>query len=105
MFIFFIIGFTPKAEAEGVFRITSANFDTSAGIISLTSANLEDLPEISDIKVVKLANPTRVYFDIPNAILNGSKKDWQFKTDGIKQIKISQFSSNPDIVRVVIIHV
>ena len=102
MFICFVIGFTPKAIAENIFKITSANFDTSAAIISLTSTDIHNLPDISDIKVVKLTNPTRVYFDIPNAILTGGKKDWQFKTDGIKEVKISQFASNPDIVRVVI---
>ena len=94
--------FIPKALAQGDFNITSANFDTSSSVISLTSSNLTVVPELSDIKVVKLSNPTRVYFDIPNAILSGGKKDWVFTTDGIKEVKISQFSSNPNIVRVVI---
>ena len=102
MLMCFVIGFTPKAFAESVFKITSANFDTSSAIIALTSTDIQNFPEISDIKVVKLSNPTRVYFDIPNAVLTGGKKDWQFKTDGIKEVKISQFASNPDIVRVVI---
>lgn len=102
MFIFMLLGFTQRALAEGVFKINSANFDTSSAIISLVSSNLDDLPDISDIKVVKLTNPTRVYFDIPNAVLGGQKKDWLFTTAGIKEVKISQFSSNPYTVRVVV---
>ena len=95
-------GFIQGALAESVFKITSANFDTSSAVISLTSSNIEDFPEISNIKVVKLTNPTRVYFDIPGAILAGAKKDWVFTTDGIKEVKVSQFASNPNIVRVVV---
>ena len=101
-FLFLILGFTPKVFAENLFKISSANFDISNSIISLTSSTLTELPDFSDIKVVKLSNPTRVYFDIPSAILLGGKKDWQFSTDGIKEVKISQFSANPSIVRVVI---
>ena len=94
--------YAPKACSYDDFNITSANFDTSSSIISLSSSNLVNMPNISDIKVVKLENPTRIYFDIPNAILSGGKKDWIFTTDGIKEVKVSQFSSNPNIVRVVI---
>ena len=101
-FLFLILGFTPKAFAESIFKISSANFDISNSIISLTSSTLTELPDFSDIKVVKLSNPTRVYFDIPSAVLLGGKKDWVFSTDGIKEVKISQFSTNPSIVRVVI---
>jgi len=103
-FIFVLLMFmlALKATAGESFNITGANFDTSSAVISLTSTNIENPPEISDIKVIKLTNPTRVYFDIPNAILSGGKKDWLFTTDGIKEVKISQFSTNPAIVRVVI---
>ena len=102
LFICFIFGFAPNAVAEGVFKITSANYDTSSAIVALTSTDIHNFPEISDIKVVKLTNPTRIYFDLPNTVLTSGKKDWQFKTDGIKEVKISQFASNPDIVRVVV---
>ena len=42
-------GFIQGALAESVFKITSANFDTSSAVISLTSSNIEDFPEISNI--------------------------------------------------------
>ncbi len=99
-----LFGYVQPSKAENSFKITSANFDISGGIIVLTSANITDLPEISDIKLVKLSNPTRTYFDIPKAILSGTKKDWIFSSEGIKEIKISQFSTAPDIVRVVLYH-
>ena len=102
IFICLMLGFTQKTFAEDVFKITSANFDVSNSIISLTSSSLTEIPEFNDIKVVKLTNPTRLYFDIPGAVLLGSKKVWLFTTDGIKEIKISQFSTNPSIVRVVV---
>lgn len=102
LLIFFLLGFTPKASADGVFNISSANFDISNSIISLTSSTLTEIPEFDNIKIVKLTNPTRLYFDIPGAVLQGGKKNWVFTTDGIKEVKISQFSANPAIVRVVI---
>ena len=101
-FIAFTLNFVSGAYAENIFKITSANIDTSNALISLTSNNLSDMADIKSIKVVKLSNPTRVYFDLPDTILAGSKKDWQFESSGIKHVKISQFSTNPHIVRVVI---
>lgn len=97
-----MLGFINKAFADETFKITSANFDISSSIISLTSSTLTEIPEFSDIKVIKLTNPTRLYFDLPGAVLLGGKRDWLFTTDGIKEIKISQFSTNPAIVRVVV---
>lgn len=91
-----------KSFADEIFKINSANFDISSSVIALTSSSLTDIPEFGDFKVIKLTNPTRLYFDIPGAILQGTKKDWIFTTDGIKEIKVSQFSTNPAIVRVVI---
>jgi len=102
LFFTFTLCFVPKSFAEGVFKITSANFDTSNALISLTSSNLNEMADISSIKVIKMSNPTRIYFDLPDTVLGGSKKDWQFESSGIKQVKISQFSTNPNTVRVVI---
>lgn len=102
LFFTFTLGVVSKAFAEGVFRINSANFDTSNALISLTSSNLNEMADISSIKVIKLSNPTRIYFDLPDSVLGGGKKDWQFESSGIKQVKISQFSTTPNIVRVVI---
>ena len=104
LFITFTLSFVSGAfaENEGIFKITSASYDTSNALISLTSSYLGDMPEIDKIKLVKLTNPTRAYFDLPGTILSIPRKDWRFAYGDIKQIKITQFSTNPDIVRVVI---
>lgn len=100
--ITFTLSFVSRAYAEGTFKITAANIDTSNALLALTSSNLSEMADIQSIKIVKLENPKRLYFDLPDTVLAGSKKDWHFAQGNIKQVKISQFSTNPDIVRVVI---
>jgi N-acetylmuramoyl-L-alanine amidase len=46
-------------------------------------------------------NPRRVYFDIDNAMITFPKQNWSFETGKIKQVRISQNSINPCVVRVV----
>lgn len=93
--------FCSRAFAEDIFKITSANFDTSNSVM-IISAQDNTLGQIMpDIKLVTLENPKRAYFDINSAILTIPKQDWTFNSPGIKQVKISQFTTNPDIVRVV----
>lgn len=102
LFFTFTLTFVTEAFAESVFKISAANFDTSNALISLTSSNLGEMPDLGTIKIVKLSNPTRIYFDLPDTVLGGGKRDWQFENAGIKQVKISQFAINPNLVRVVI---
>lgn len=93
--------FCSRAFAEDIFKITSANFDTSNSVM-IISAQDNTLGQIMpDVKLVTLENPKRAYFDINSAILTIPKQDWTFNSPGIKQVKISQFTTNPDIVRVV----
>ena len=101
--LFLLITFTlcSKSFAEDVFKITSANFDTSNSIVVLTALDGTASQIMPNIKLVEMENPKRVYFDINSAILTMPKQDWTFNSQGIKQIKISQFDTNPNIVRVV----
>ena len=93
--------FCSKAFAEDIFKITSANFDTSNSMM-IISAQDNTLGQIlPDVKIVTLENPKRAYFDINSAILTIPKQDWTFNSAGMKQVKISQFTTNPDVVRVV----
>ncbi len=93
--------FCSRAFAEDIFKITSANFDTSNSVM-IISAQDNTLGQIMpDVKLITLENPKRAYFDINSAILTIPKQDWTFNSPGIKQVKISQFTTNPDIVRVV----
>ncbi len=101
--LFILITFTlcTKAFAGDVFKITSANFDTSNSVVVLTALDGTNSQIMPEIKLVEMDNPKRAYFDIPSAVLTIPKQDWSFNSQGIKQIKISQFTTNPDVVRVV----
>ena len=103
LFLAIILSFLPKALCEEVFKITSANFDTANSIIVLTAKDTYSTESImKDIKLVKLENPKRAYFDIDSSILTIPKQDWTLNTGGIKQVKINQFTTNPNIVRCVL---
>ena len=104
IFVLFIITFAPVVFADGIYnyKITSANFDVSNSVIVLTSPDTIDGVITDSIKLVKMENPTRAYFDINSAVLTLPKQDWTFSTGGIKQVKINQFSTDPNVVRVVI---
>lgn len=101
LFLLFAFTLCSKALAEDVFKITSANFDTSNSVIVLTALDGTASQILPDIKLVKMDNPKRAYFDINSAILTIPKQDWSFNSQGIKQIKVSQFTTNPNVVRVV----
>ena len=82
-------------------RITSVNYDTSANMLFLTSS--ANFKQEDKIKFVPLSNPNRIYFDIPGSILVGGKQDYQISSGGdLRQIVVSQFSTNPNVVRVVV---
>lgn len=94
--------FTQTVLAEDVFKITAANFDTSNSLIVLNLQDESEQPVMSEVKLVQLDTPKRAYFDIPSSILLTGKQEWNFNTKGIKEVKINQFSTNPNTVRVVI---
>lgn len=101
--ISFIISFALEGNAEGIFKITNANFDTSNSMFVISANDTTaDSPIANDIKLVKLDG--RAYFDINSSVITIPKQDWIFQTGHIKEIKISQFSNNPCTVRVVIFH-
>ncbi len=97
----FILTFAQKVLAEDLYKITSFNYDTSNSMIVLTAPDDCEYPIMPNVKVVKMENPTRAYFDIENAILTMPKQDWLFTSNGLKEVVVSQFSTNPNTVRVV----
>lgn len=103
LFIIFIQTFLPVfAEGEPL-KIMSLHYDDSSSIVYLTSKEPPSDPKaLSDIKIVKLSNPNRIYFDIENAVLIGEKQQLIFEKSNVKEIRLAQFETNPDIVRVVI---
>lgn len=97
-----VLTFCSKVYAEDIFKITSANFDTSNSIMVISAQDNTTEQIMPDVKTVMLENPKRIYFDINSAILTIPKQDWSFNSQGIKQVIVSQFTTNPDVVRVVL---
>lgn len=82
-------------------KISAVGYDVSANMLYLSSTFNQKQTE--SIKFVKLSNPNRVYFDIPNSVLTTEKQDFQISSGGdLRQIVVSQNSTNPNVVRVVI---
>ena len=78
----------------------SVNYDDTSSIIFLNIENL-DVNTFSP-KYIRLENPNRIYFDIENAVLVGSKQQYVFDKSLFKEVKLAQFSTNPNVVRMVI---
>lgn len=97
-----LLTFCPSVNAQEVFKITSANFDTSNSFILLSAQDNSEEPIAQEIKIVAMDNPKRIYFDLESSILTIPKQDWTFHYGAIRQVKIAQFSTNPNQVRVVI---
>ncbi len=97
-FIFFLNLFN-LVQAEELLKINSINFDNSDNLIFLASSSKV---MYINVKSMKLTNPDRISFDIDNAILTMPNSSWSFKNSAITQIKLSQFTTNPNVVRLVI---
>ena len=104
LFIFLIAIFTfvQPVCAEQLYKFTDANFDTSNSIFVLSGQDTVSGNVLQNVKFVKMQNPARVYFDINSSIITFPKQDWRFKTGPIKEVKINQFSTSPNVVRVVL---
>lgn len=102
LFIFFIISCAQAAFTQEVFRVTSVSFDTSNSLIFLTSPENTTESILNNVRLIKLQNPKRVYFDINSAVLITASQNWFLNSGGIKQVKINQFSNNPNKIRVVL---
>lgn len=98
----YIFTFVQNVCAEELYKFTSANFDTSNSVIVLAAQDTQASSVLSNIKLVKMENPSRVYFDIDSSIITFPKQDWVFNSGNIKEVKINQFSTNPNTVRVVL---
>lgn len=96
-------------SAAPVIKITGLTFDNSDSIVILNSIgkihlkNGENMEESSfnTIKKGYLTNPNRIYVDIENAILSGQSQTIVVNNSKLENIKLSQFSKNPNTVRLV----
>ncbi len=100
LIISFVINLAGAVQAEDVLKINSVHFDNSDKLIFI-SASAPDGGK-RDIKTNTLKQPNRVYFDIENAILTGSKRDFVFERSPVMEIVVSQNTTSPPVVRVVI---
>ena len=99
IFFIFIIHLLNCVSAEEVLKINSINFDNSDNIIFLTAVSKV---MYINVKSMKLTNPNRISFDIENAILTKPNSSWTLRNSAMTQVKLSQFSTNPNVVRMVI---
>lgn len=112
-FLFFTVAFT--VQAAPVVKITGLEFDNSDNIVIINSIGqifpkIMQTPEDNDkslrtpeniITKSFLDNPDRVFVDITNAVLAGNQRTYTLKNSSLNNVKISQFSTNPNTVRIV----
>lgn len=92
--------FTGAAFAEPS-KVMSLNYDDSSSLMLLNIAESSEGLQ-KELKYSKLENPNRIYFDIDNSVLIGGKQQLVFEKSTVKEIKVSQFTTNPDVVRTVV---
>ncbi len=82
-------------------KIMSMNYDDSSSLVFINTLESSEGVQ-KEFKISKLDNPNRVYFDIENSVLIGNKQQLVCDKSVIKEIRLSQFTTNPDVVRGVI---
>ena len=82
-------------------KVLSLKYDDSSSLVYINVDGVS-APENAPAKFVRLSNPNRIYFDINNAVLIGQKQQLLFDKSNFKEIRLAQFSTNPDVVRAVI---
>ena len=88
--------------AQEPVKITSSVFDTASSLLVISSKTDFTNENIGKIKLIKMSNPNRVYFDIDSAILTTKKEDITFSSGVVKHAVIAQNTVNPYVVRVVL---
>ncbi len=95
----FLSVFVSGVGAQDLLKLDSVHFDNSDKLIFIAGSSKDN--EVRTFKINSLKEPNRVYFDIDNSTLIGGKKEFLFEKSPIKEFIISQNSSTPPIVRVV----
>ena len=90
------------AFADETFKIKGVSIDTSSAAIFVNTIGTYQASITNGIKLIKLPNEHKIYFDINSAVLISKKQDLFFSSGNIQEIKISQFTTNPNVVRIVI---
>ncbi|HBG49857.1 MAG TPA: hypothetical protein DDW90_10235 [Cyanobacteria bacterium UBA9971] len=98
VFLLLNLCFCTSVSAKSQFVIKQIIPDMAGKLILVTGTGNQNV----EFKTIKLSNPDRLVVDINNAMLLGSKKVININNEDIKNLKIAQFSSDPDVVRLVI---
>lgn len=98
----FILSFATCTVADETLGITSVIYDNSSSIVTINSFDNTDFNFSSQPKLYVVQDENKAYFDINSAILKCPVQDLVLSNGNIKEIVVSQFSTNPNIVRVVI---
>ena len=96
--IFILIFISIQTVFADVIKVNDITFDSSDSVIFVSTSNSG-----GNIQVKKgfLSNPGRIFFDIENAVLTRKQGCFEFKNGKLSNLKISQFSTNPNTVRIV----
>ncbi len=98
-FLFILILNTMPAFSIEPVKINKMLFDSSDSLIYIQTKG-----EITDEVTVKKGftnNPDKIYIDINNSILTTPKKSYTAKNSVFNNVKISQFTLEPNVVRIV----
>lgn len=79
-------------------RVNDITFDSSDSVIFIATSGSDGNV---NIKKGILTNPDRIFIDIQDSILTRKQGSYDFKNGKLSNLKISQFSNNPYVVRVV----
>lgn len=111
LFITLMFNAALSSYADTSLKITGLIFDNSDNIVlvnstgkinSTKSQSVEDINySYNEISKGFLKDPNRAYVDISNATLIGGSKNYELKNSIFKNIRMSQFSVNPNVVRMV----
>ncbi len=97
------LAFCAPAFAGTITRITVAGKQHQAAITVITSGG-----ESLQVKGFTLTNPPRIVFDLPAALAKGApaivgqEQAFALRGGPIKQVRLGQFSTAPDIARIVV---
>lgn len=97
----FILCFAAHVFADEL-NITSVIYDNSAATLVVNSMDNDVFSLPSKPKIYVLQDENKAYFDINSAILRSPLQNLVVNSPAIKEITVSQFSTNPNIVRVVL---
>jgi N-acetylmuramoyl-L-alanine amidase len=86
-----ILGFNQSVRAEELFDV---NYDIASKSV-IINASKSIKPEVTNVE-----NPPRMVLDFPETIFQPGVKKIDINDENIKQIRISQFKTNPPVARV-----